>query len=59
MVTLRSAVADAEGRYYCIVPKGEYVIEIQKKNVDGSYTKVYESSVRVGSVGLVKDSFVV
>ena len=59
MVTLRSCVSDAEGRYYCIVPKGEYVIEIQKKNPDGSYTQVYESAVKVGTSGIVSESFVV
>ena len=38
-------VANQYGRYYALVPKGEYEIKISRKNVDESYTDVYESEV--------------
>ena len=30
-VTLRSGVCDENGRYYCIVPKGDYYVDIEKE----------------------------
>jgi len=38
-------VADAYGRYYCLVPKGKYYVKIEKKNSDGSYSLAYTSSI--------------
>ena len=38
-------VADQYGRYYLLVRKGIYTIAIDKKNVDGSYSRVYTSSL--------------
>jgi hypothetical protein len=59
MVTLRSGVSDAQGRYYCIVPKGEYLVDIEKKNPDGSYSKVYESPKISSTSGIINTNFVV
>jgi hypothetical protein len=59
MVTLRSGVSDAQGRYYCIVPKGEYLVDIEKKNADGSYSKVYESPKISSTSGIINTNFVV
>ena len=56
-VSLRSSVSDARGRYYCIVPKGDYSIDIEKKNVDGTYSKVLESSNISSKKGIINDSF--
>ena len=38
-------VADQYGRYYALVPKGEYEIKISRKNPDESYTEVYTEEV--------------
>ena len=58
-VVLRSGVTDALGHYYCIVPKGQYSIDIQKKNSDGTYSKVYESGVLNNKTGIVNTNFTV
>jgi hypothetical protein len=55
----RSGVCDDKGRYYCIVPKGQYYLDIEKKNPDGSYTKVYESDILSGDRGIINKSFAV
>ena len=56
---LRSGVCDDQGRYYCIVPKGNYYMDIEKKNPDGSYTKVFESNLISGDEGIINKSFAV
>ena len=38
-------VADQYGRYYALVPKGEYEIKVSRKNIDESYTEVYDGKV--------------
>lgn len=38
---LLKKVADQYGRYYTLVPTGEYTIKVSKKNADESYTEVY------------------
>ena len=44
-VQVAQRVADAYGRYYCLVPKGKYYIKIDKKNPDGTYTTIHTSQV--------------
>jgi hypothetical protein len=56
-VTLRSGVCDENGRYYCIVPKGDYYVDIEKKNPDGSYAKIYESPQISSSSGIINKDF--
>lgn len=58
-VVLRSGVTDAQGHYYCIVPKGQYSLDIQKKNPDGTYSKVYESGVLTNKTGIVNTDFTI
>ena len=58
-VVLRSTACDAKGRYYCIIPKGEYCVEIERKNPDGSYTTVHESQQTYSGSGIVNKNFVV
>jgi hypothetical protein len=58
-VVLRSGVCDAKGRYYCIVPKGEYRVDIEKKNTNGSYSRVYESSQISSNSGIINKNFIV
>ncbi len=56
---LRSGVCDSMGRYYCIVPKGQYYLDIERKNEDGSYSKIYESDVLSGNNGIINKDFAV
>lgn len=51
-------VADVRGRYFCLTPKGEYYIKVEKKNEDGSYSLVYTSPIKNGSKeGIVREKF--
>ena len=51
-------VADAYGRYYCLIPKGKYVIKIERKNDDASYSEVYTSEIIDASKkGIIKKKF--
>jgi hypothetical protein len=56
---LQSAVCDREGRYYCIVPKGKYFIDIEEKKSDGTYAKVYSSDLITSNSGILNSGFVV
>ncbi len=38
-------VADKNGKYFSLVPKGYYYLQIEKKNDDGSYTQVHKTHV--------------
>jgi len=42
-VEISHKVADKMGRYFCLVPKGKYYVQIEKKNLDESYSVVYKS----------------
>ncbi len=50
-------VADRLGNYYCLVPNGKYNIIVDKKNVDGSYTKVAMPYPVVVDKGYLSESF--
>lgn len=52
-------VSDKYGNYYCLIPKGEYYIKIDKKNNDESYTNVYTSENLVIRNGILNKDFVV
>ncbi|MEO8637674.1 MAG: hypothetical protein ABI430_02105 [Candidatus Taylorbacteria bacterium] len=54
---IKSVVSDAYGRYYCLVPPGEFRVEIQKKNADGSYTVIMSKDVSTNKKGIIKESF--
>ncbi|HEY9584943.1 MAG TPA: carboxypeptidase-like regulatory domain-containing protein [Candidatus Paceibacterota bacterium] len=49
-------VADAYGRYFCLVPRGEYSLTIDKKLPDGSYEKALERSVKA-PLGIIDKDF--
>jgi alpha-tubulin suppressor-like RCC1 family protein len=49
-------VADAQGRYYCLVQKGQYTITVEKKNPDESYSLVYTSPVIDAKKGVVNQN---
>jgi len=51
-------VVDSRGRYYCLAPKGQYFVQIEKKNNDGSYSIVYTSPIKNGAKGgVVREKF--
>ncbi len=50
-------VADQYGHYYCLLPKGEYYITIEKKNADESYSKIYKSEIIYAKKGIINQDF--
>lgn len=50
-------VCDKIGRYYCILPNGNYFLKIEKKNLDGSYSLVYTSEPIEVTKGYIKRNF--
>ena len=57
-VQVAQRIADAYGRYYCLVPKGRYQVKIEKKNKDASYSPVYTSPIiNVSKRGIIKEKF--
>ncbi len=57
-VEVAHKIADAYGRYYCLVPKGQYQVKIERKNKDGSYLAIYTSSIiNVSKKGIIKEKF--
>lgn len=50
-------VTDKLGRYYCLLPKGEYYLNIEKKNDDGSYSLVFTSPVINARNGVIKNDY--
>ncbi|MEI8224259.1 MAG: hypothetical protein WCG20_04035 [bacterium] len=45
------------GGYFVLVPKADYYISIDQKNPDGSYTKVFTSTVMRADHGMINKSF--
>jgi hypothetical protein len=52
-------VADATGRYYCLIQNGTYYVTIDRKNGDGSYTRVLETQPFAITKGFLNKSFVI
>lgn len=52
-------VADAYGRYYALVRSGDYQIAIDKKNDDGSYTRIPVSGTMSYKKGYIHTTFAV
>jgi hypothetical protein len=51
-------ITDKFGRYFCLVPKGKYYIKIEKKNLDGSYSLIYTSSIiDTSKKGIIQQKF--
>lgn len=46
-------VTDAYGRYFILVPKGEYFITFEKKNEDGTYTHMFTSKLINAKRGII------
>ncbi|MEI8337945.1 MAG: LamG domain-containing protein [bacterium] len=50
-------VADKFGRYYSLVPKGEYDVRVDKKNPDESYTSVFVGRNLKENDGIINENF--
>ncbi|MCI5108705.1 MAG: carboxypeptidase-like regulatory domain-containing protein [Candidatus Pacebacteria bacterium] len=50
-------ISDAYGRYFCLVPKGDYYVTIEKKNPDGSYMHVFTSEKIKAKNGIIHEDF--
>jgi len=53
------SVADRFGHFYSLVKNGTYRIEIQKKNIDGTYSNVYSKDSVTITNGVMNRDFVV
>ena len=56
-VEITHKVADATGRYYCLVANGTYYITIDKKNPDGTYTRVLTTPASQVTTGIINQMF--
>jgi hypothetical protein len=52
-------ITDKYGRYYSLVPKGDYYLEVEMKNNDESYTQVFKSNVVHIEKGIINEDFAV
>jgi len=50
-------VCDAWGRYYLLVPIGTYVITVEQKSADGSYSHVFTSPEFKARKGIINKTF--
>lgn len=53
------SVTDELGRYYLLVPKGQYSIKVQQKQDDGEYLDVYTSEVFEANKGRINKEIVI
>ena len=44
-IEMLKKVTDIHGKYYCLIPNGRYYMKVEKKNIDGTYTSVYQSDL--------------
>jgi len=52
-------ITDKRGRYYCLIPNGEYYVKIEKKNKDESYSEIYVSEPIKVTKGFINKIFIV
>ncbi len=56
-VEVAHRVSNRMGKYYCLISNGEYKIVVDKKNPDGTYTKVPIETPVVVDKGYIKKDF--
>ncbi len=56
-VTVRKSITDALGRYYCLVTKGVYNVEVMRKEQDGTYSSVNFSKAVQAPRGIIREKF--
>jgi hypothetical protein len=54
---LTKKACDSTGRYYALVPPGNYYVTVDRKNPDGTYTSVYQSEVFYAKKGVINSVF--
>ncbi|MDE2030786.1 MAG: carboxypeptidase regulatory-like domain-containing protein [Patescibacteria group bacterium] len=50
-------IVNKTGKYYCIVPNGTYYVEIEKKNLDATYSLIYTSGPIIVKKGHINNKF--
>ncbi|HRH31489.1 MAG TPA: putative Ig domain-containing protein, partial [Candidatus Paceibacterota bacterium] len=50
---------DKYGRYFALVPKGDYYVTIDTKNEDQSYTEVFKSKPFMARRGIINKKFII
>ncbi|MFA6397230.1 MAG: immunoglobulin-like domain-containing protein [Candidatus Paceibacterota bacterium] len=58
-VEISHKVADNMGRYFALVPNGNYYVQIEEKKSDGTYSLVYKSEPIEVKGGILNKGFVV
>lgn len=53
------SVIDKYGNFYCLVKNGTYTVKIEKKNIDDSYTTIYQQSLVTVKDGVLNMKFIV
>lgn len=56
-VQIKNCVADASGKYLCLLGNGKYKLVIEKKLPDGTYEKVHEKENVVVKKGVLSENF--
>jgi hypothetical protein len=54
---LTKKACDSTGRYYALVPPGNYYVTIDRKIADGTYTSIYQSEVFTAKKGVINSVF--
>lgn len=50
-------VANKYGKYYCLIQNGHYIVTIERKNADQSYTHIYTSETIEVTKGVINTHF--
>ena len=56
-VEIAHKVADKMGRYFCLIPNGQYYVQVENKNPDESYSVVYKSETLEIKNGILNKVF--
>lgn len=51
------SLIDKYGNFYCLIQNGTYTIKIDKKNLDGSYSTVYQKNLVTVKNGVLNANF--
>ncbi len=54
---LAKKIADKYGKYFTLVPNGNYFLEIDRKNNDESYTEIFKSGILTVDKGVINSDF--
>jgi len=56
---VKKAVTDELGRFFFLVPPGNYYITVEEKQLDGSYKKVMETKPMELKGGVLKNDLLI